>query len=287
MERTFTKYAGLPVGEAELKKAGWTKHNAECDPHLGFVWTEDPKGATKRRPLKLYTNAAGKPSGVGVIYLGYDGARPLPEEQEHWRTISPLAPHSVDSGLQVAHVDVAFRSSEEMCSGDGGQAPIGTTLILNPQGDSANSRILPIAEEDAAKEGYRRGSCFDGMGWHWFLDTKNQNGVMSHEAKNLLPIVLMFSRGAINAIFFANVNNQVSIPLIQTNEWEPKALSDSEMCANMCDQDCHFAGTDSWSTLHIYFRDHSEVTCASSLKCGLKWPFRGNCCEKSAADMLV
>merc|ERR1712087_649022 len=95
------------------------------------------------------------------------------------------------------------------------------------------------------------------------------------------PVVTMYHEGQINAIFFASTINQVSFPLLKSNEWEPKSLSNGEMCANLCDKDCTFSGlTDAgpWSTMHIYFRDHTSVTCDSKLTCGLTFPFRGKCC---------
>merc|ERR1740117_1544860 len=130
-----------------------------------------------------------------------------------------------------------------------------------------------------------RGSCFDGMGWHWFLDTSMFDGKLSWKAENLFPVVTMYHEGQLNAMFFASTINQVSIPILQSNEWEPKSLSNDEMCNNICDKDCTFSGLTNagpWSTAHVYFRDHKSVTCDAGLTCGLTWPFRGNCCEKNA-----
>ncbi|CAE7369916.1 chl1, partial [Symbiodinium natans] len=99
-------------------------------------------------------------------------------------------------------------------------------------------------------------------------------------ARNLFPVVTMYHEGEINAIFFAAHLNQVSIPFLAANEWD-------KMCKNTCDTDCDFPGVvDSWSTAHIYFRDHTEVTCPSELHCSIKFPLRASCCEASRTEDL-
>ena len=156
-------------------------------------------------------------------------------------------------------------------------------LIVNPK-SASKKMILPLTDTDAKNGGWKRGSCFDSMGTHWFLDTSLGGGKLSWKAENLFPVVTMFHNGEINAIFFASTVSQVSIPFLKSNEWEPKALSDSEMCKNTCDKDCTFSGMPNggpWSTAHIYFRDHSEVICDSNLKCALTWPYRISCCESN------
>jgi len=262
-----------------LKAAGWHKHGTTCDPALGFAWTEDVSGATKDHPLKLFTTAGGQPNGVGYIILGY-GQDPLPAPQKKWATEHPFVEPTMD--VTIAHLDVAFRVGDIVCSGAKEAAVIGDTLIVNPKGP--NKKVLPLTESGAKKEGWKRGSCFDGMGWHWFLDTAIGGGELSWMAENIFPVVTMYNQGEINAIFFASTINQVSIPMLKSNEWESLSLSNSKMCANLCDKDCTFAGLTKagpWSTAHIYFRDHSQVTCDRNLKCGFNWPFRGNCCESS------
>jgi len=284
MERTFTMYKPLPMGEKQLKAAGWTKHTENgCNPHLGYAWTEDAYGVKKDLPMKLYTTEGGQPAGVGTTILGY-GEDALPGPQKQWATEKPLVKSWAPN---VAHIDVAFRSGDVVCSGAQDALTVGSTLIVNPMGNS--SKTLPLTEKEIEQQGWMRGSCFDGMGWHWFLDTSMGNNKLSWKSENLFPVVTMYHEGQINAIFFAATINQVSIPLMKTNEWEPKSLSNDEMCKNICDKDCTFSGlTDKgpWSTQHVYFRDHSSVTCDAKLTCGLKWPFRGNCCE-TKSDVRV
>lgn len=282
MERKFTSYNDLPVGEEELKAAGWHKHGTTCNPSLGFAWTQDASGMNKEHPMKLYTTAGGQPAGVGIVILGH-GQEPLPEEHKKWATESPLAPTTTEHAF--ANIDVAFRSGDIMCSGAKDTAAIGNTLILNPTGK--NSKSLPLTESDADSSGWRRGSCFDGMGYHHFFDTAVGGGKLSWKAVNLLPVVTMFDKGELNAIFFVSTINQVSIPIFKSNQWEPKSLSSSEMCANLCDKDCAFPDLTSggpFSTFHVYFRDHSKVTCPSNLKCMLSWPQQWSCCP---SDVVV
>jgi len=282
MERTFTSYKTLPVGEDALKAAGWHKHGTECDASLGFAWTEDASGATKTHPMKLYTTAGGQPAGAGIIIFGY-GQDPLPEPQKKYATEKPIVGPTPDAS--TAHIDVAFRTGSIVCSGLKDASNIGDTLIVNPS-SSTNKKVLPLKESGAKSEGWMRGSCFDGMGWHYFLDESVGANKLSWKAENLFPVVVMFDNGELNAMFFASMINQVSIPMLKSNEWEPKALSNKEMCMNMCDKDCTFSGLSSagpWSTAHIYFKDHSSVTCGKNVKCGI--PFmRGNCCD---SDVLV
>lgn len=274
MERTFLGYEDLPMGEAALIKAGWTKHNSVCDPNLGFVWTEDAAGATKKKPLKLYTTAGGQPQGVGVIILGY-GESPLPASQMPMTTAKPLVDPKPSNA--VAHLDIAFREGAVVCSGAKAPEAVGNVLIANPLG---NAQRLPTVEADAKAQGWVRGSCFDSMGWHWFLNT-DKKGVLPNSKSNLFPVIVMYNGGQLNSIFFSTPNDQVSIPFLSSNEWEPKALSPSEMCKNTCDKDCDFSDAKSYSTMHIYFNDHKSVTCPKNLECSLKIPFTGkfSCCE--------
>lgn len=218
MERTFTKYDELPVGEDALKAAGWVKHgDGSCDPHLGFARTEDASGTTVKQPMKLYTTAGGQPEGVGIVIRDYKGQAALPEPQKQWATEHPLVEPKRDPN--VVHIDVAFRSGAMVCSGAKEDAAVGGTLIVNPAG---TSKTLPLTEAESEsqgwRQGWRQGSWFDGMGYHRFLDTSMGNNKLSWEAKNLFPVVTMFHKGVTNAIFFASTINQVTVPMFQHNE---------------------------------------------------------------------
>ena len=282
MQRTFTEYVGLPIGEDALVAAGWYKHGTACDPKLGFAWTQASSGATKDKPMKLYTTSGGQPAGVGIIILGH-GEEPMAGDAKQWATVSPLVEPKNDPN--ISHIDVAFRAGDIMCSGATDAAAIGDTLVVNPSGPSTKSLPLNVAE--AKIGGWKKGSCFDGMGWHWFFDETVGGGNLSWQADNLFPVVTMYDKGDINAIFFASTINQVAIPLLKSNAWEPRAIKNSEMCKNMCDPECTFAGLTSagpWSTAHIYFKDHSLVKCEANLQCMVSKPNAWSCCEK---DVVV
>jgi len=258
MERT-PLYADIPMGSEALHQAGWVKADY-CDPAVGHMWTQEG-GPTKKHPFVLYTTRAGQPSGVGVkIYNGN-----LPPSQQQWATID-------ENGFSL--ITVAFRKGDILCSGSRSDMALGDTLIVNPSFASNPSghasKELALTESGAEDEGWHRGSCFDGMGWHYFLDTQEGHNRMSWEAKNLFPVVPMYHEGQINGIVFASwVVQQTFLPP-STHQWDQIPMPNPLMCNVFCDSDCHFKGTETWSTLHVYFRDHSLVTCDPSLKCFVK-----------------
>merc|ERR1712070_816526 len=113
--------------------------------------------------------------------------------------------------------------------------------------------------------GYTRGSCFDGMGWHFFKDV-SVKGKMSWQAKNLMPIVPMYcpKHHTLNAIFFASAATQPKA--LFRSQWEPVPLPNLLMCKNFCDAKCTFSGMGTfgaWSTMHFYFNNVKD----SMLKC--------------------
>lgn len=275
MERDYMKYDSLPIGENALSKAGWVK-SGKCDKYLGYEWTQgDPGALDESRPLILYTTAAGQPSGVGVMVYG-DDAPPFPNEQ---------LPYTVRITSSIYQINVAFRKGEIMCDGTSSDAFLGDTLIVNPGG--SYSKEIPLAEDDSAAAGWVRGSCFDTMGWHRFFDTSGgpfPDGELSWKGKNVFPVVAMYHEGAINAIFFNSWTRQQTLLPLSSNQWEPVPLLNDMMCKNLCSQNCGFTGTSMWSTMHIYFRDHTEVTCEPGLKCFLEGM---GCCEASKSANIV
>lgn len=267
-----------------MRNAGWTKHDENgCDPHLGFGWTKSPSGATQTEPLVVYTTAGGQSAGVGTIIKGYGQfPGPLPYPQQKWASSAPLVEPKNDP--DTAHVDVAFRSGSIVCSGETSGDKIGDVVIVNPAGP--DSKTIPLTEAQSEQEGWRRGSCFDGMGWHRILDTSKADGTLGM-AENIFPVVAMYYEGEINAIFFASILNELSVPVVASNGWDPKLQSYSDMCKNTCDDDCDFGTTPGhgWSSMHIYWRDHKSVVCPKSLQCHFTVPFRGACCEATTIQV--
>lgn len=271
------------MGADALLAAGWTKHDQNgCDPHLGFAWTYHESGALHDEPLVVYTTAGGQPAGVGAVYKGY-GREPLPEEQRQWASTSPLVESSNDPEYMYAHVDVAFRSGSMVCDGEIGGGSVGDVIIVNPAGP--HSKSIPLTEDESQSAGWHQGSCFDGMGWHRFLDTSTDDNNMSWTPENVFPVAAMYHEGEVNAIFFASMLKQQSTFLLYPNRWEPMALSHSQVCANLCDSDCNFGEEvegGPWGTMHIYFRDHASVVCDNDLFCDLRPGIMGKmgCCHE-------
>lgn len=285
LEEAYVVYTQLPLGEVALRAAGWTKHDQQgCNPNLGYAWTMDSSGATESHPLKLYTTEAGQMAGVGVVIEGAMYKPSLPPPQSKYATQRPLVSFKrMPWNNAESHIDVAFRAGPILCSGKLSNATLGDRLIVNPGAHPpAQSKEIPLKESKVRTEGYSRGSCFDGMGWHWFLDTSRADGTLSWNSANLFPVVPMYHGGEINAIFFASTVNQHG--LISARMWEPVPLANWAMCENLCDDECTFAGTNLWSTMHIYFRSHKDVSCDAQqnhLTCAI-----GNgvgCCEKKKA----
>ena len=93
-------------------------------------------------------------------------------------------------------------------------------------------------------EGYVRGACFDGMGWHYFKDLLAPNGTISWQASNLMPVVPMYDpiHGKFNAIFFASAVVQPWNPGVDFwpgcggfqgagHSWQPPAQSSHSLVA--------------------------------------------------------
>lgn len=287
MSRQFTKFDSLPVGKHELWFKGWYEHEyLGCDPHLGIAWTKERSGPTQAEPLIIYMTAGGQQSGIGSMIMNLNGELGVHPNQQKWTT----SPSSIIIGPKDQfQINVAFRSGSMVCSGATNENTVGDVLIVNPGG--AHSKNLPLTDSESAREGWHRGSCFDSMGFHWFFDTSTSDGSMSWgSAANLFPVTAMYdNNGEIHAFFFSSPISQVTVPGVTINGWEPSCLGDANMCMNTCDGDCTF-GVACTSTMHIFLKDYSTVTCPSNLHCGITFPFRAGCCETnvhSVADVIV
>lgn len=273
LERTVLVFAGLPLPcndppcDDKLISDGWVKSSDRCDPYIGYQWHQGRTEEDKAHPLVLYTTKAGQPSGVGVRVYGA-----LPELQQKWAN----GVSQTGRGELTQEIRVAFREGDIICSGEQSEAVLGDRLIVNPGAnvDGRKSKALPMNESSAFSEGWHRGACGDGMGWHWWLDTKVGNNRMSWDANNLFPVIPMYHEGEINAILFASW--VVQHGLISSREWDPVPEPNALMCLGLCDSDCTFKGTNMWSGMHVFFRDHKEVKCDAALHCHM-----GQCCDPS------
>ena len=106
-------------------------------------------------------------------------------------------------------MSVGFRDNDTACGlkGNGPSSlPLGDRLIVNPAGIAHQ---IPVTVDDAEHQGWVKGSCFAGMGTHWFYDLAGK-GEMTWEGANLLPIVTMYDQESespthtINAFFYAS-----------------------------------------------------------------------------------
>merc|ERR1711916_145017 len=134
-----------------------------------------------------------------------------------------------------------------------------------PVGQTNDTHTISVTFRDAAKGNWTKGSCFQGMGHHYFYDLATAPK-MSWEAANLLPVVTMFHEGEFQAIFFSSPVVQQS--LWGAHEWEPIPLPNVLYCKNTCDSSCTFHDTSVTSTLHVYMKDHTKPQCAGGCKIG-------------------
>eukprot|EP01126_Amoeba_proteus_P026958 TRINITY_DN266_c0_g1_i6.p1 TRINITY_DN266_c0_g1~~TRINITY_DN266_c0_g1_i6.p1 ORF type:complete len:305 (-),score=51.46 TRINITY_DN266_c0_g1_i6:115-1029(-) len=240
--RTYTKYVDLPQNRTSAEREGW-QTTGECNPALGVPYAYQSSDPSVDYPLTLYFTEAGQLAGTGIEVYGSVENSLL--EAGFW----------IPSGNKQWHLSVTFRPKSELCSSVPSNNTFGDRLIINAD---TISRSLPVLEEDAISGGWFKGSCFYGMGYHYFYDLESAPN-MSWQSKNLLPVVTMYNNGRIHAFFFAS--STVQQGLLNAHWWEPIPLPNLLMCKNTCSPDCTFAGTALWSTFHVYLHDISEATC--------------------------
>jgi len=220
----------------------------------GIAFTEVKGGPTSDKPMTLYFNKAGQVSGVGVHVYG-DGLPLNLIDKGFWKPVGQTN--------DTHTISVTFRDAANQCaSGTPSPLPLGDRLIVNAD---TIKWPLPVTETDAAKGNWTKGSCFQGMGHHYFYDLATAPK-MSWEAANLLPVVTMFHEGEFQAIFFSSPVVQQS--LWGAHEWEPIPLPNVLYCKNTCDSSCTFHDTSVTSTLHVYMKDHTKPQCAGGCKIG-------------------
>lgn len=260
--RAYTIYDEMPLSVEGAVEAGFLEAGP-CDPARGTPYTQSGDFVSKTSPSVLFYTCAGQISGVGVSVYGE-----LQQELIDRGLFEPM-------GMDHHMISVTFRAGD-LCSGDCGSddaAPVGRQLLLNNHlVESPESRVLslPLNQTQAEGQGWVRGSCFNGMGNHYFKDLEF-SGKMSWVASSMLPVVVMYNLvGQIHSLFFTTTIKQQGP--VQANEWEPVALETANMCKNWCDdENCGWADTDVWSTQHYFFNDveAAPVICPASLDCFL------------------
>jgi hypothetical protein len=254
LDRQYTGYVSQPTTTAAAREGGWLPmYEGKCHEALGSPWiynAEEPGRFNSAHPVILYFSAAGQISGIAAAI----DENKDPDPDKIWlRTMQSrgyVSEEMLPGNLYT--ITVGLRESSSLCDARTTFSEVlGTTVLLNPMSAKASLRI-PLSRQEADSLGYRRGSCFNGMGFHHFLDWKAQNGSMTWKAANLVPVVPMFNpvNGSINAIFFASAIVQQTVFPPSSNDWEPVPLPNALMCGNFCDKDeCTFAGTKAWSTM--------------------------------------
>jgi len=256
--REYTVYENQPIIDDDAYGAGFTPSGA-CIPKLGNPFAKDG-ASSESAPVTLYFTGGGQISGVGVDVFGA-----MKPELVDAGYFIPVDKGNKLNATERYHIAVGFRGAADVCSDQIYPEKIGTSAIINPHGIA---KAIPLTSKEAEEAKFHRGSCFNGMGFHYFLDLV-RGPRMSWQAKNLMPVVPMYdpTTNSLNAIFFASTVNQNS--LFSSHGWEPVPLINFAMCKNWCDSDCTFSDTSIWSTMHFYFNDVKELKCPSNLKCSV------------------
>jgi len=149
---------------------GWapiTGFEGKCEVGLGEMWS--PKGIVpdEHSPLWLYftpESAGGQASGSAILFINHIAKEKQKLIDEGYIIPSPFG----DGSGSPYYVAVGFRDNGDACATSGPSSyTLGDRLVINPEGVA---RSLPLTVSDAANEGWFKGSCFAGMGTHWFLD---------------------------------------------------------------------------------------------------------------------
>merc|ERR1739848_843512 len=93
-------------------------------------------------------------------------------------------------GYVKALITVSLRSPEVTCSSMMQRFTMGDRLVVNAD---KLSYALPINATAAASAGWVKGSCFSGMGTHWFRDLR-QKGKLGFPmpSESMWPVVTMY-----------------------------------------------------------------------------------------------
>jgi len=245
--------------EGRTPGSGWTC-SSTCDANLGKLCTY---GNTKDNAFVMYMTASGYIAGIGADVYGS-----IP---------SPIKKYWPQVGHSHYRISISFRAPTDMCDSSfkpNSTMAMGDRLVVN-QG-SNDSVSLPTTADEAVNHGWHKGSCFADMGRHYFYDVSLGNGKMSWDANNLFPISVMFDegltnpsmKGLINAVFFTSADVQQTVFPPSDHWWDAIPLINYLMCKNLCDSSCGWKHTDAFSTMHVFFRDYKQVTCAGGCSIG-------------------
>lgn len=244
----FNQLTEQPVTASEAKAANYLNSNSSCDSNLGIAYTYKGVATTATQPLTYYYTASGYLAGVGVDLFHTTIASSAPIAR-FWQPVAS----------QQYRLIVSFRAPSAMCNPSfSSSETLGDRVVINQH--LQGGYPLPVVEKEAVLANFTAGGCINQMGTHYAYDLTSAPA-MSWVADNMLPIVLMFNGGSINAVFFAS--SDVQQTLGNPHHWDGISLTNALMCLNWCDADCHWVGTSGWSTMHWIFNAADAAQCAT------------------------
>jgi len=190
ISRGYTVYDPMPVNSSNATSVGWSQ-SGPCQNHLGIPYNyRSTTGPQESYPLTLYFSTSGDVTGIAVTVYG------------------GVEKKLLDLGYFVPDGDghritVTFSRVDSSCGTQIPRGSLGDTLIINAH---TIAKSLPVRESDAIAQKWHIGSCFETMGHHYFYDLESAPN-MSWKSENLLPVVLMFDKGLINAFFFCGFDD--------------------------------------------------------------------------------
>jgi len=240
-QRTFGVWEVFPLTTTNASSLGWASYG-DCDPNLGYPWSNEDDGPTKSNPITLFFTGEGQICGMGMTHYG----DPAPGLGDYW----------VGQSDGTYFMSVTFRPNNGgngLCDPETQYAElIGTQVSVN---QGFLDLQLPLIESQAQEEEWTAGSCIGKMGTHWSYDLADAP-YMEWNASTLLPVVTMYNNGNLSAFFFTTSNVQLSEPF---GPWEGPIL-DAFMCLNWCDSSCSF-NVLAFSTLHFFVTDPDLNLC--------------------------
>jgi len=239
--------AALPLNVSSAVALGWVSYTA-CSPSLGTGYAYKGR-PTSSYPVTLYYTAGGYLAGIGTDAFG--NVEPNLISRKYWQV--------VDAQAKQYRAKVTFRQPGDLCVRKVVYPLLGDRLILNADTIAMN---LPVTDMEATSQKWTKGSCIQGMGTHWAYDVTSAPS-MSWEDSNLLPVVTMYYRGQISAMFFNVPFRQQSILPPDNNMWDVVPIPSFLMCKNWCDSSCDW-NTVFWATMHIFFYHPDYLTCSCS-----------------------
>jgi len=263
---TALSYGVFPVSALEARASGaWVKAGG-CIPGRGVPFT-DLKGVSKSAPIILYFQEAyGFLSGFTI--RRWDASKPNSGADMYWE--SPKVNITCAAGT-CSDLTAIFRDPMSVCGN-------GTSMEVQPKGVpyTVGDRILvgsklfnvPLNKTVAQRAGWSEGNCIGHMGIHhsymFDWESKRASNGGPWTASTLFPIQPMYdaTTGHINAIL---VNNpHASIHVFPIGWWEGPFIN-YLFCKNWCkDSGCGFSDTNTWTTMHFFFRDPKGISCTGA-----------------------